>query len=360
MSMRDALAALCDLAGLSLKDPFEYVTAWQNSWYCADETFQLDPSSSSSSERDLSLMFSAVWRAAEKFTGDPSLGEDSEDEDLLTRYLDHVELLDSSISLHLLTRVLDLLVGVWESLVLGVSTIGLSWLSATGITPHPTPPPRVWRPSRVCRARHTCRLINCCWPSWRLNDCDRLLLRWVQYGSSQFHISSGNIRWPCVVLILVLMFSMMMLLGQGPVVNRSTRWRGQGSVVDRSPRVMMMMSGSRRPEIRSLPRITCWSRMVCRINMLGLRAGPSRRGRMSDPLPTLIAPGWVTSPGRLMTSLRSTTVISVTTLCDHLEGQWSVALDVLDEVSGLVFLAESCCCKVDLSSLFLTGEVCSP
>ena len=104
--MRDALAALRDLAGLSLKDPFEDVTAWRNSWYCADDTFLLDPSSISSSDRDLSRMFSAVSGAAVKFTSDPSLGEDSDEEDLLTRDLDHVELLDPSISLHLLT-------GVW-------------------------------------------------------------------------------------------------------------------------------------------------------------------------------------------------------------------------------------------------------
>ena len=90
-----------------------------------------------------SLMFSAVSRAAETFTGDPSLGEDSDEGDLLTGDLDRVELPDSSISLLLLTGVLDLLGGVWESLVLDVegdlsttllSTEGLSWLSGTGMT----------------------------------------------------------------------------------------------------------------------------------------------------------------------------------------------------------------------------------
>ena len=47
------------------------------------------------------------------------------------------------------------------------------------------------------------------------------------------------------------------------------------------------MSGSRRPDICSFPWSTCWSRMVRRINLLGLRAGPSRRGQGSGPLPHL-------------------------------------------------------------------------
>ena len=140
--MRDALAALHDLAGLSLKDPFDEITAWQNSWYCAEDTSLLDPSSSSSSERDLSLLFSVVSSSAEKFTGDLFLGGDSDDEDL-TGDLEHVELLESSKSLHLLTGVMDLLAGAWESLVLDIegdlsttllSFGGLTWLSGTGIT----------------------------------------------------------------------------------------------------------------------------------------------------------------------------------------------------------------------------------
>ena len=129
-------------------------------------------------------------------------------------------------------------------------------------------------------------------------------------------------RRPCVVLIFVLLSSMMMLLGQGPMVNRSTRWRGQGPVVDRSPRVMMMMSGSRRPDIRSFPRSMCWSRMVRKINMLGLRAGPSRREQRSGPLPTLTAPEQVTNPGWLVTSLWSMTMLSVTSLITV----WPVAI----------------------------------
>ena len=61
-SMRDALAARRDLAGLSLNKPFDEVTAWRNNWYCAEDTFLLDPSSSSSSERDLSYTLSHEYR----------------------------------------------------------------------------------------------------------------------------------------------------------------------------------------------------------------------------------------------------------------------------------------------------------
>ena len=78
-SIRDALGALRDLEGLTLKVPLDDVTAWRNSWYCAAETFFWDPSSSSSSEIDLSLTFSSVFRAAEKSTGEASLVQDSEE-----------------------------------------------------------------------------------------------------------------------------------------------------------------------------------------------------------------------------------------------------------------------------------------
>ena len=117
-----------------------------------------------------------------------------------------------------------------------------------------------------------------------------------------------------LVLIHTFMSSMMMLLWQGLVVNRCMRgWR--------CPPVMVMMSG-RRPDIRSPPQSTSWSRMVHRINLFGLRAGPSRQGWRSGPLPTLTMPGRVTSPRQLVTSLRTTTVISVTTLITV----WSVGI----------------------------------
>ena len=64
-SIRDALEALWALAGLTLNMPLDDVTAWGNSWYCATETFLWDPSSSSSSETDLSLTFSSVSNAVE-------------------------------------------------------------------------------------------------------------------------------------------------------------------------------------------------------------------------------------------------------------------------------------------------------
>ena len=304
--------------------------------------------------------------------------EKTDEDDLLIGGLGRVELLDSSISLCLLTGVLDLLDGVWGSLVVGVSSVGLFWLSGTGInvsiwrcinviiniklrrlawlirlgrdgkitlpssdimvescpcwsgvlkpswsrpcwgtltcwagTPCRVGSCRVlticqvgntwrvlllcwvgtcrvihhfrlvhtcrvlifcrvgnlwqfWLHCRVCRAHHTCRVILCYWSGWRLDDCDSPLLRWFQYGSRQFHISSGNMRWPRLVLIQTLMSSMMILLGQGPVVNRCMRrWR--------CPRVMVMMSG-RRPDIRSPPQSTSWSQMVVESTCLDLES----------------------------------------------------------------------------------------
>ena len=67
---------------LTLNVPLDDVTAWRNSWYCGAETFFWDPSSSSSSELALSLTLSSVFRAAEKSTGEASLVQDSEEEDL--------------------------------------------------------------------------------------------------------------------------------------------------------------------------------------------------------------------------------------------------------------------------------------
>ena len=162
--------------------------------------------------------------------------------------------------------------------------------------------------------------------------------------------------------------------GQGPMIKRCSRWRGQGPMINRCPRVMMLMMSGRRPDIR-------------RINLLGLRAGPPRWGWRSGPLPTLTTPRWVTSPRRLVTSLRSATVISVTTFTTV----WSVAIwylgsgravgppqihsmklsystscvtgsgrpVILDEVAVFPLFAESCC-RDDPSSLFLTSGACSP
>ena len=60
-SIRDALGALRDLEGLTLNVPLDDVAAWRNNWYWAAETFFRDPSSSSSSEIDLSLtLYSSV------------------------------------------------------------------------------------------------------------------------------------------------------------------------------------------------------------------------------------------------------------------------------------------------------------
>ena len=63
--------------------------------------------------------------------------------------------------------------------------------------------------------------------------------------------------------------------------------------------MMLMMSGSRRPDIRH-------------ISLLGPGAGPSRRRRGPGPLPTLSMPSRVMEPWRFVTSLRSVTSISAT------------------------------------------------
>ena len=114
-SINDALGALRDLEGLTLNVPLEEVTAWRKSWYCAAETFFWDPSSSSSSEIDPSLNFSG-FRAAEKSTGEASLLQDSDDDDLLMGECERVESLDSSFPLARLTGVLGRLSGVLERL----------------------------------------------------------------------------------------------------------------------------------------------------------------------------------------------------------------------------------------------------
>ena len=57
-----------------------------------------------------------MFRAAEKSTGDASLEQDSEKDDLLMGDIDRVESLDSSIPLARLTGVLGRLSGVLERL----------------------------------------------------------------------------------------------------------------------------------------------------------------------------------------------------------------------------------------------------
>ena len=334
-------------------------------------------------------MFSAVSRAAEKSTGDPSLGEDSDEDDLLIGDLDHVELLDSSISLCLLTGVLDLLGGVWESSVLGVSTVGLFWVSGTGITvsiqrciniiidmksrrlawlirlerdgksklpsseimvefcpcwsgvwnlagvvPAGVPWPTGPAPSAETSAAESSRSAESATPaessscagsasaaessttagsstpaeSWssaesatsaesadpvtpaESSSTTGLGGDWMtvtvpfRHGRRQFHITSGNMGRPRLILVYTLTSSMMMLLGQGTTINRCPRWRGQGPMINRCPRVMMMMSG-RRPDIHSLPQSTVGFGMVRRINLLRLksRTVPTRTKVRSAP-----------------------------------------------------------------------------
>ena len=115
-SKSDALDALRDLAGLTLKEPLEVMTACRNNWYWAAKTFLWAPSSSSSWVMDLSLTLSSESRAAEKFTGEASLGgesdEDESNEDLLMGERERVDSLVSSSPLVLLTGVLDRLTGI--------------------------------------------------------------------------------------------------------------------------------------------------------------------------------------------------------------------------------------------------------
>ena len=111
-SSNDALDALRVLAGLTLNDPLDVVTACLNSWYCAAEIFLRSPSSSSSSEMDLSLILSSGSKAAEKFTGEASLVGESTDEDLVTGEREREDSLVSFNPLALLTGVLARLTGI--------------------------------------------------------------------------------------------------------------------------------------------------------------------------------------------------------------------------------------------------------
>ena len=111
-SNREALAALLDLARLSMNDPLEKVTVWEKIWYWTEENFRLEPFSSSSSESILSLSVSPGSRAALKSTGNPSLAGDSEDEDVLNGDPERALILgESPKSRHLLTGVQELLTG---------------------------------------------------------------------------------------------------------------------------------------------------------------------------------------------------------------------------------------------------------
>ena len=117
-SSKDALEARFVLAGLTLNNPFDVVTACLKIWYWAAEIFLLSPSSSSSSEMDL---LASGSKAGVKLTGDPSRVEDSTDEDLETGERD-LDSLDSLQLLARLTGVLTCLTGVLVNLcgVLGL------------------------------------------------------------------------------------------------------------------------------------------------------------------------------------------------------------------------------------------------
>ena len=356
-SIREALAALLDLDGLSSKDPFDEVTAWQDSWYWADDTFLLYPSSSPSAS-NLTLVFSPGSSAVKKFTGDPSLTGDSEDEDLFIGDLEWVEHLVSSKSLYLLT-------GAWDSLVLYMdgdmsmnllSTGGLSGFSGPDVSlsmrlcimvimnmksrrlawfipcllswslqpcwshncwnvlscqvGHPCCVVTSCWVSNHCRVYRPCRTVipgwasnlcrarrTCrvvrCWTRWRLDDSNGPSLWLIRNGSCQVYFFPGHMSRPQMVCRVFLITSGMMLSGQEPVVDSSPGWLWGQGPVVNYSPQMMTI---RRPGICSLRQGTCWSRMVHRIStMPGPGAGPSRWRRWSGLLPTLMAPGWVMS-----------------------------------------------------------------
>ena len=151
-----------------------------------------------------------------------------------------------------------------------------------------------------------------------------------------------------------------------------------------------MMRG-RRPDIRSLPRSMCWSRMGRGINNM-LDLPDDEEGRVRSPLSWRLSEwralgdlwrledprwwslwprsslcewwrsdppvpdGWSDNEDRSTSDTLDEWVL-LDFLSWDLESRSSVALD---EVAVLSFLAESCCCQVDPSSLFLMGGACSP
>ena len=76
--------------------------------------------------------------------------------------------------------------------------------------------------------------------------------------------------------------------------------------------MMLMMSGSRRPDIRRPPRSTVIPRNIRRVSLLEPGAGPSRRRCGPGTLPTLSMPKRVMGPWRFVTSLWPVTSISAT------------------------------------------------
>ena len=107
-SSKEALDARFVLAGLTLYDPFDVVTACLKIWYWAAEIFLLSPSSSSSSE--MALLASGSIDTV-KLTGESSRVEDSTDEDLDSGERD-LDSLDSLWFLNCLMGILACLTGV--------------------------------------------------------------------------------------------------------------------------------------------------------------------------------------------------------------------------------------------------------
>ena len=123
---------------------------------------------------DLSLTLSSGSKAAEKFTGEASLGGESVDEDLLTGERERVDSLVSSNPLALLTGVLDHLTGVLGRLSgvlggvlgllgvvsssLGAGTVdcaaGMAWASETAIP---------WSIRRCIKVHMDMKSINVAW-----------------------------------------------------------------------------------------------------------------------------------------------------------------------------------------------------
>ena len=246
--------------------------------------------------------------------------------------LDRVELLDSSIPLGRLTGVLHLLRGVWSSLGVGVWTTGLDWVSGTGITLSILRFMRVHidiKSSKlvwlICLGRDgnskllasETMVVSPCWSGvTALTGVVPAGVPWATGPASlaesstaescwsadwgQFYFTSGHM-WQSR-LVHTLTSSMMTRLRH--MIHRCLRWRGPGP--------MMLMMIRRRPDMRRPPRSTARLRTVRRVSLLGSGAGPSRRRRGPGPLPTLTTPRWMTRPGRVVTSLRPVTTISLT------------------------------------------------
>ena len=165
----------------------------------------------------------------------------------------------------------------------------------------------VMRLCRVCRARHTCRVVRVCWSGrWRDHgDGSLLSLLWNCWG--QLHITSGHV-WRARPHAVHTLTSVMM------------PWSWPGPTIWWWPCLMTMKMSGRagRPDLRRPLRNTTRPRSIRRVSVPGSRAGPSRR-RRPGPLPTPTTSGWVAGPWWVVASLWPVTSSAPITTA------WSVA-----------------------------------